>query len=84
MSSTIDPAGYGHIRWERQDYCIRGSVGDLNLFSVGYESKACYYVRTSLPGFKRGLTRNTEDEAKALCAVILDRFLERLGAAWAS
>lgn len=75
-------SGEGRIRWERQDFSIRGFVGDLSLFSVGYQSRGRYYARTSLPGFKRDLNRPTEDEAKALCETLLDRFVERIAATW--
>lgn len=80
-TSQVPPEG-GRIRWERGDYSERGLVGDLALFTVGYEKRDTYYVRTTLPGFKRDITRPSADEAKALCDFLLDRFLHRLGASW--
>lgn len=70
------------IEWTQRDYSESGKVGELVLFTVGYQSQGRHYVRTWLPGFKRDINRPSNEEAKALCEKMLDRFLERIGAEW--
>lgn len=59
---------------------LNGFVGDVRCFSVGWQKLDTYYVETTLPGFKIGITREGEAEAQALCERMLARFLERIGA----